>query len=82
MHFDAKLTRRSGGETRSTASTIGQPGVGIAPKAGGRVTGITGQLEECDQYITPICLRALYNFSYEPVATDKNSYGVGEWIFP
>jgi tripeptidyl-peptidase-1 len=35
-------------------------------------------LSMCDQVITPDCLRALYNFSYTPVATDRNSYGIGE----
>ncbi|KAN0081321.1 Peptidase S8/S53 domain containing protein [Tylopilus felleus] len=79
VHFDAKLTRRSGGETLSTARNIGQPGVGITPKTTGTISGIIDQLEECDQYITPICLRTLYGLFYKPVATAKNSYGVVEY---
>jgi hypothetical protein len=35
------------------------------------------ELEQCDEYITPICLRALYELVYVPVATEKNSYGIG-----
>ncbi|KAG2032913.1 Pro-kumamolisin, activation domain-containing protein [Suillus americanus] len=34
---------------------------------------------KCDQYITPICLRALYELVHEPVATEKNSYDVVEY---
>lgn len=34
-------------------------------------------LENCDTMITPDCLRALYSVNYTPVATDKNTYGIG-----
>lgn len=78
MHFDTKLARRSGGETTSPAHDIGQPGVGIKPKTtGGTVSEIIGELEQCDEYTTPICLRTLYGLFYEPLAADKNSYGIG-----
>ena len=30
--------------------------------------------------MTPDCIRALYNFDYEPVSTDKNSIAVGKSI--
>lgn len=77
VHFDAKLTRRSGGESGSPARGIGQPGVGITPKTTGTVSGIINELEDCDNHITPICLRTLYGLFYEPLATDENSYGIG-----
>lgn len=80
VHFDAKLKRRSGSEPEP-ARAIGQPGVGITPKTAGTVSEILSELEQCDQYITPVCLRALYGLVYEPVATDKNSYGIGAVIF-
>ena len=35
-------------------------------------------LEHCDEQITLDCLRALYNISYTPVATDKNTFGIRE----
>jgi hypothetical protein len=35
-------------------------------------------LANCDNFITPDCLYALYNFYYTPQATEKNSYGIGE----
>lgn len=35
-------------------------------------------LSNCDEEITPACLRALYNFeNVHLVATNKNSYGIG-----
>ncbi|KAG1881010.1 peptidase S8/S53 domain-containing protein [Suillus subluteus] len=63
VNFDVKLKGRSGSQPEP-GRAIGQP-----------VT----ELEQCDQYITPICLRALYELVYEPVATEKNSYGVVEY---
>ena len=75
VHFDAKLTRRSG---EAPARNIGQPGISTSsPKTTGTVSGIIGELEMCDEYITPICLRALYGLFYEPVAAGQNSYGIG-----
>ena len=48
----------------------------------GTVSGIVGKLDQCDEYITPICLRTLYGLFYKPVATDRNNYGIGRWPFP
>ena len=44
------------------------------PKASSIPTGV----EHCDEAVTPECLRALYNFDYEFVATDRNTVAVGE----
>ncbi|EIW80511.1 subtilisin-like protein [Coniophora puteana RWD-64-598 SS2] len=87
VHFDAKLSRRSDtSESQPPLSTadqpahnIGLPGVGISPKSGGKVTETVSEVEQCDEYITPICLRTLYGLDYTPVATDKNSYGIVEY---
>ncbi|KAF8841683.1 hypothetical protein BDN67DRAFT_900913 [Paxillus ammoniavirescens] len=79
VHFDAKLNRRSGSESSQPARDIGQPGVGITPKSAGTIESLVGELEQCDEYITPICLRALYGLVYEPVATELNSYGIVEY---
>ncbi|KAL5524259.1 hypothetical protein ACEPAF_9399 [Sanghuangporus sanghuang] len=40
---------------------------------------ITPELENCDEIITPACLRALYSVNYTPVATDRNTYGIVEF---
>ncbi|KAH7883231.1 peptidase S8/S53 domain-containing protein [Phlebopus sp. FC_14] len=79
VHFDTKLKRRSGDSDSVPARDIGQPGVGITPKTTGSVLELVNELEQCDEYITPICLRTLYGLFYEPVATDKNSYGIVEY---
>lgn len=49
-------------KTRQTTSS--------APTTG---TGTT----ECDTAITPECLKVLYNMTYTPQATDRNSFGIG-----
>lgn len=41
------------------------------------VTVIPTTLAQCDKLITMQCLRALYNIEYKPVATEKNSFGIG-----
>ncbi|KAG8221268.1 peptidase S8/S53 domain-containing protein [Butyriboletus roseoflavus] len=80
VHFDAKVNRRSSGETTSSARDFGRPEAGIAPKIFDLAPGNhLGELEECDKYITPRCLRALYKFSYEAVSTNRNSYGIVEY---
>ncbi|KAJ7505953.1 subtilisin-like protein [Mycena galericulata] len=36
-------------------------------------------LATCDEFITPDCLRALYNFHYTPRETKKNTFGIVEF---
>ncbi|KAJ8581127.1 subtilisin-like protein [Rhizopogon salebrosus TDB-379] len=74
IHFDAKLRKRD----QNTRISIAQPGRST-PKSAGEVEKVLGSLEDCDKQITPLCLRTLYGLSYEPVATDKNSFGVVEY---
>ncbi|KAH7883306.1 peptidase S8/S53 domain-containing protein [Phlebopus sp. FC_14] len=75
IHFDKKVSKRSGGGVRP----VGQPGSGTGPKTTGTLADWTNQLEDCDQHITPLCLRTLYGFEYEPVAAYNNSYGIVEY---
>lgn len=77
VHFDTKILKRSG-SSEGTARNVGQPGYGSHPKTTGEITTLLNQLETCDQQITPICLRALYGLVYEPLAAEKNSYGIGK----
>jgi tripeptidyl-peptidase-1 len=76
IHFDAKLRKRD----QNTRISIAQPGRST-PKTGGEVEKVLPSLEDCDKQITPLCLRTLYGLSYEPVATGKNSFGVGVYTF-
>ncbi|KAG1812269.1 Pro-kumamolisin, activation domain-containing protein [Suillus variegatus] len=77
IHFDAKIPRKR--ENQYTRVPIGQPGQGSTPKTSGQIGTIFDQLEDCDQQITPICLRALYGLWYQPVAGKTNSYGIVEY---
>ena len=62
-----------------------EPGSGLihshlrGPKTLGSKVTITPTLENCDEMITPDCLRALYSVNYTPVATDVNTFGIGEF---
>ncbi|KAG9312230.1 peptidase S8/S53 domain-containing protein [Chiua virens] len=79
VHFDAKLSKRSGGDGQPSRS-LGQPGNGNGPKtSGGPLSEILDPLEHCDRQITPACLRALYGFVYQPKVPEKNSYGIVEY---
>ena len=54
------------------------PSIGNGPKKSDKaVTIAPNAWTTCDKIITPDCLRALYNINYTPVATDKNTFGVG-----
>jgi tripeptidyl-peptidase-1 len=46
---------------------------------GVKVTKPASTLSNCDNIITPDCLRALYNFHYTPRETKKNSFGIVEF---
>ncbi|KAF9228449.1 subtilisin-like protein [Gyrodon lividus] len=79
VHFDSKLIKRSGAGDYGTTHSIGQPGAGSLPKSAGQISTLLNELENCDQQITPICLRALYGLSHEPLTANKNSYGIVEY---
>ncbi|KAH8992820.1 subtilisin-like protein [Lactarius hatsudake] len=64
---------------RANPSHLGQPFSGQGPKTNGAKVDAAFTLANCDQFITPECLRALYNFHYTPVAIAKNSYGIVEF---
>ncbi|KZF23723.1 hypothetical protein L228DRAFT_122834 [Xylona heveae TC161] len=94
VHFDAKLRRRDENELQKrqksaegknvvpgTAKSISKPGSGSLPKLGASIDifGILEELSNCDKYITPDCLRALYLFPPNLFANPKNSYGIVEY---
>ncbi|KIJ66050.1 hypothetical protein HYDPIDRAFT_87640 [Hydnomerulius pinastri MD-312] len=76
VHFDAKLSKRDGVRK---VQPVGLPGEGTGPKTTGQVSSWIDQLEDCDNHITPLCLRALYGLIYEPLSADNNSYGIVEY---
>lgn len=61
---------------------LGAPGSGSLPKGGYRIGNHhknMSDLDNCDEYITPDCLRALYQFPVNHKAAPGNSYGIVEY---
>ncbi|KAH9029762.1 subtilisin-like protein [Lactarius deliciosus] len=73
--YPARLRRRA------NLNHLGQPSITHVPRAlaNGAKIDATISLKHCDRFITPECLRALYDFRYIPGATEKNSYGIVEF---
>lgn len=77
VHFNhrpspKRMQKRAGG--------LGVPSFRTGPKKSSKEVTITPTLETCDSMITLDCLRALYSVNYTPVATAKNSFGIGNLI--
>ncbi len=70
------MLRKRGGAA-VPAKKVGLPGVGISPKTTGAFSTLFTELQHCDTQITPVCLRALYGLVYQPLATSKNTFGIG-----
>ncbi|KAK7001799.1 serine protease S53 [Favolaschia claudopus] len=57
----------------------------VQPSTNVKTNGVTVSsktkmsLDNCDEIITPDCLRALYNFHYTPRETKKNTFGIIEF---
>ena len=66
-------------EFQPMGGASGHPNLDNSPKSAGKISKLFGGLANCDEQITPDCLRALYNIVYVPVATEKNSYGIVEY---
>lgn len=87
MHFS--LVKRKVDEVDTQLGllrSLGSPTSDSLPKLKGPFAGFEksssgNDLSTCDEAITPDCLRALYNIQYKPVATDKNTFGIGKTIF-
>lgn len=52
-------------------SSLNRPPGGIPKK------DVVPSLNNCDQYMTPECLRALYSIDYTPQVPRRNSFGIG-----
>ena len=67
-----EITRKRPG----VASEIGTS-LGSLPKQGATLAEDAGtiQLDQCDDLITPVCLRTLYEFNETAEAHPKNSFG-------
>lgn len=97
LHFDARLQRRDNDdadellENKKKRDTIAREKINLGSPNGPSVpkkldvynpSNIFNQLEQCDKYITLICLRALYGIPVLPSFTPtnpKNSFGIVEY---
>ncbi|WPG97989.1 Hypothetical protein R9X50_00077200 [Acrodontium crateriforme] len=93
VHFDAKLKARSEDFEKKkrvispgTDKSVGLPGSGSLPKipTGSLPKNPFGfnwfqNLKDCDKFITPDCLRALYLFPKGISANPRNSFGIVEY---
>ena len=75
IYFDT--VRKKRGSTSLPAKKIGLPGVGHTPITTGKIKTLFKDIKNCDKLITPLCLRALYGFFYQPSASDRNTFGIG-----
>jgi tripeptidyl-peptidase-1 len=75
IHFNAILSKRDGaGDPK-----VGQPGFGSGPKTLGPIQQTDINVGNCDQFITPDCLRGLYKIKFQPMAPQLNSFGIVEY---
>jgi len=79
VHFSHNR-RKPDNLQRRSGKNLGAPSIFNGPKKAAGQVKITPSLENCDQIITPDCLRALYSIRYKPVATKKNSFGIGIFV--
>ncbi|KAF8073566.1 subtilisin-like protein [Lyophyllum atratum] len=76
VHFNHRLAP----QLSKRASNLGAPSASRGPKRKSFAkVAITPSLATCDQMITLDCLRALYSVDYQPIATEKNSFGIVEF---
>ena len=68
-------------QTKAAVKDITNPNNGFNPKKGSdiNINNIITELENCNQFIVPDCLRALYLFPPNIAANPKNSYGIVEY---
>ncbi|KAF9474024.1 hypothetical protein BDN70DRAFT_816380 [Pholiota conissans] len=80
VHFNHRPSPKVSQSLKKRAGpNLGSPSIHGGPKKAAKDVRITPNLENCDQFITPDCLRALYSIKYKPVATHKNTYGIVEF---
>lgn len=81
VHFNhAPVLPPTPSKTKRGLVSLGKPSMDPGPKTNGKKVTTVPQagVANCDEMITLDCLRALYSIDYTPVATEKNSFGIGE----
>jgi len=76
VHFNAILSKRG---PSGIGNQVGQPDSGNVPKTKGPIPAGQINVANCDQFITPDCLRGLYEIKFTPQAAALNSLGIVEY---
>jgi tripeptidyl-peptidase-1 len=77
VHFTHHLPDDPAHLRKRSNDRLGSPTSHDGPKTNhAKVTGHLS-MDNCDTYITPDCLRELYQINYTPVVPHLNSYGIG-----
>ncbi|KAI0044220.1 subtilisin-like protein [Auriscalpium vulgare] len=79
VHFNHRAANSPSGLQKRGVNRLGMPSASTGPKTNGVKVNLPPTLQNCDEFITPDCLRALYNIDYIPLATHKNTYGIVEF---
>ena len=69
-------------QSKAAVNKITNPNGGFLPKKGANIdiNGILAELQNCNQFIVPDCLRALYLFPPNFAVNSKNSFGYANWL--
>jgi tripeptidyl-peptidase I len=79
VHFVHRIPDDSDPDLLHKRSNLGLPSSNNGPKTNGVLVTASDTLDlaSCDRFITPNCLRALYQMDYESQKADSNSFGIG-----
>ncbi len=81
VHFVHRLPDDPALLRKRSNTKLGSPSSSNGPKTNGATVTELLSLDNCDKFITPECLRALYSINYKPVVPHRNSYGIGVFSF-
>jgi tripeptidyl-peptidase-1 len=81
VHFIHRFPDDPAVHRKRSNINLGAPSSSNGPKTNGATVTGPLSLDNCDKFITPACLRALYSIYYIPIVPQQNSYGIGAFSF-
>jgi len=77
VHFAHRVPDDPAHLRKRSNNKLGSPTSHNGPKTNNAKVTELLSMDNCDQFITPDCLRKLYQINYKPVVPRENSYGIG-----
>lgn len=77
VHFIHRFPGHPAVHRKRSNINLGAPSPSNGPKTNGATVTAPLSLDNCDKFVTPACLRALYSIYYTPMVPRRNSYGIG-----